>query len=71
MDDLELYPTEDLIRELTGRATFQGVIVRCKGDHKTNEWKSRTFTVTFANLNKGEAANLLEVVSERMRSQDD
>ena len=64
--DLELYGTEELIRELLRRTTFQGVIVHAVDGVKHADWEGeRVFSVRHnANLDTEEAGRLLDVVSQ-------
>jgi hypothetical protein len=67
-DDVELLATEDLIKELLRRTTFQGVIVHAHDEAKSRTWDGeRVFSVRFnANLDAEEAGRLLDVVSQHL-----
>lgn len=64
--ELELFSTQELIDELLGRTTFQGVVVYALGGAKDRHWDGeRQFAVCHnANLGIEEAGRLLNVVSE-------
>jgi len=66
--DLELFGTEELINELVGRTTFQGVIVHARGGAKDRHWSGeRVFRVRLnGNLDLEEAGRLLDVVSQHI-----
>lgn len=70
--ELELFPTEELIRELLNRATFQGVIVHSRDEAKSRDWSDeRIFSVRYNdNLSLHEVGRLLDVVGRRLAEAD-
>jgi hypothetical protein len=65
---LELYSTEELIRELMRRTTFLGVVIHSEQELRGGTWDGeRTFKVHYNhNLDAEQACRLLETVSEYM-----
>ena len=66
--ELELYSTEELLRELLGRSSFQGVVVHSR-DAVGNrpEPEELSFSVRFnRNFETEEVGRLLDVVSRRL-----
>jgi hypothetical protein len=72
-DDLELYPTSELIAELMRRQTFLGIVIHSEEEQKGREWKGeKIFKVHFnSNLDAGQAARLLGAVTEHMEQEDE
>lgn len=71
--DLELYTTEELIRELVRRRTFLGVVVHSAREYKDQQdWRGqRTFRVHHnSNLGTEEAGRLLEAVAENLAGRE-
>ncbi|MHC5541008.1 hypothetical protein ACYOEI_22530 [Singulisphaera rosea] len=70
--DLELFSSEDLIDELLGRATFQGVIIHSKEEARSPDWSGqRVFRVRLnQNLGTEEAGRLLDVVGQYIAGQE-
>lgn len=70
--ELELFPTEELIKELLNRATFQGVIVHSRDEAKSRDWNDeRIFSVRYNdNLSLHEVGRLLDVVGRRLAEAD-
>ena len=66
--ELELYSTEDLLREVLGRASFHGVVVQmCDAAGNRPEPDEMTFDVRFNNnFETDEVGRLLDVVSRRL-----
>jgi hypothetical protein len=66
--ELELYATEDLIEELLGRSTFQGVVIHSRdaaGNHP--EPDETTYSVRFnRNFQTEEVGRLLDILSRRL-----
>ena len=65
LNDLETYSTEELINELMGRVTFQGVLVYSAEEVKRVGWNGeKMFKVRYnSNLTKPQMVNLLEQIS--------
>jgi hypothetical protein len=65
-NDLELYTTEELVKEILNRHTFQGVIIHAERDCKNRKWDGeRYFKLHWnTNLEKTEIPNLLERVAD-------
>ncbi len=70
--ELELFPTEELIKELLNRATFQGVIVHSRDEAKSRDWSDeRIFSVRYNdNLSLQEVGRLLDIVGRRLAEAD-
>lgn len=66
--ELELYSTEELVREILGRASFRGVVVHmCDDVGNRPEPDEMTFNVRFnRNFEADEIGRLLDVVSRRL-----
>jgi hypothetical protein len=71
-EDLELYPTSDLIAELMRRQSFLGIVIHSEEEQKGQEWKGeKIFKVHFnANLDAGQVSRLLGAVTEHMEQED-
>ncbi|WP_165248344.1 hypothetical protein [Paludisphaera soli] len=66
--ELELYATEDLIEELLGRTTFQGVVIHSRDDAGNHPRPDETtYSVRFnRNFQTEEVGRLLDVLSRRL-----
>jgi hypothetical protein len=64
-NDLELYTSQELIRELMRRKTFQGVVVHSREELKAQTWNDeRVFTVHYnSNFHPAEVGRLLRVIA--------
>lgn len=67
--ELAFFTTEELVKELTRRTTFLGVVVHAEEGLKGHWAGERNFCVSFnSNLSSREVRRLLGVVSEGLRS---
>lgn len=70
--ELDWVATQDLIKELLCRTTFQGIIIHASDEVKNRDWDGeRLFTVRHnGNLDTEEAGRLLDVVSQYIASRE-
>jgi hypothetical protein len=69
--DLELYTSQELIRELMRRQTFLGVVIHSENDLKGDWTDERIFKVQFnSNLEPQQVSGLLEVIADRLNCQN-
>lgn len=67
--ELAFFTTEELVKELTRRTTFLGVVVHAEQELKHRWAGERTFCVHFnSNLSAGEVRRLLDVVSDGLEA---
>jgi hypothetical protein len=67
--ELAFFTTAELVKELTRRTTFLGVVVHAETDLKDHWAGERTFCVSFnSNLSAGEVRRLLDVVSANLEA---
>jgi len=71
-EDLEFYSSTELIRELTRRKTFLGVVIHADEDYKGSAWRGeKVFKVHFnSNMNSEETCRLLETITGHLERQN-
>jgi hypothetical protein len=68
-DELSLYTAEELIDELMGRSTFQGIVIRAEDSYKGGPWKGeQTYKASWtSNLGDARIEQVLEQVAQGVR----
>ena len=68
VEGLEFYTTEDLIKEIINRTTFQGIILQAENDCKNKNWRGKkTFKIHWnENLTKKEVIEILQSTAESL-----
>jgi hypothetical protein len=68
---LEFHTNEELIKELIGRSTFTGLILRSEDEHRSNEQIHQDFEIYSTIHNKADLLSLIEGLSFSLSSELD
>lgn len=70
-EGLEFYETKELIDEIIGRWTFQGVVIHATRECTNPKWADREFSIrSNSNLTKDELIMVMEQMIEILRTSD-
>jgi hypothetical protein len=69
--DLELCTTEELLVELTRRATFQGVVLVSQDEFKGQAWRNEApFVLVSANLTPDQVIHVMASAVQHLREEE-